>query len=70
MFIADKIYATTDPELRAVAANQTLAKWRFEGRGPKYFKAGSKVLYRGRDLNLWIESQLVATSDQPAEAVA
>lgn len=27
-------------------APQTLARWRSEGRGPKFFKVGGKILYR------------------------
>jgi hypothetical protein len=31
-------------------APQTLARWRCEGRGPKFFKVGGKILYRLADV--------------------
>jgi excisionase family DNA binding protein len=33
----------------------TLAQMRVEQRGPKYFKAGGRVLYRLEDLEEWVE---------------
>jgi Helix-turn-helix domain len=35
----------------------TLATWRYEKRGPVYFKAGRIVLYHPRDLASWLQSQ-------------
>ena len=32
-------------------AKQTLARWRCEGGGPAYVKAGGRVLYRREDLD-------------------
>ena len=68
MFDPDKLYSAQDPALLPLGPYQTLAKWRFEGRGPAFFKLGSKVAYRGSDLNEWLAAQRVATSDQPADA--
>ena len=70
MFDDNEIYLTGAPELLKIAPYSTLAHWRFQGRGPAYFKFGSKVAYRGRDLNDWIEAQRVTTADQPDVAVA
>ena len=39
-------------------ARQTLARWRVEGFGPSYLKAGHRVLYRTGDLRTWIESRV------------
>ena len=52
-------YKTIDPALNAILAPQTLRIWRCKGRGPKYVKIGSRVFYRGGDLNQFIESRLV-----------
>lgn len=42
----------------------TLRLWRAEGRGPRYFRAGQKLVrYRRIDLDQWIQSRLV-TSEQ------
>lgn len=41
-----------------------LRLWRSEGKGPRYFKAGMKLIrYRRADLDAWIEARLV-TSEQ------
>ena len=38
-----------------------LRLWRSEGRGPRYFKAGEKLVrYRRADLDSWIEARLSA----------
>ena len=58
-FDEQSFYKTTDPALTAILAPQTLRLWRCKGRGPKYVKLGSRVFYRGGDLNQFIESRLV-----------
>lgn len=38
-----------------------LRLWRAEGTGPRYFKAGEKLVrYRRADLDAWIEARLSA----------
>ena len=38
-----------------------LRLWRSEGRGPRHFKAGEKLVrYRRADLDAWIEARLSA----------
>jgi predicted DNA-binding transcriptional regulator AlpA len=38
-----------------------LRLWRSEGKGPRHFKAGEKLVrYRRADLDLWIEARLSA----------
>ena len=36
---------------------QTLANWRTEGKGPKYIKAGRKVLYKIKDVERFENSK-------------
>jgi excisionase family DNA binding protein len=36
-------------------APRTLQRWRQLGRGPKYVRAGRRVLYRKRDLDDWLD---------------
>lgn len=62
MFDDDRLYLTNDPALKAIGPYSTLAHWRSEGRGPKFIKLGSKVAYRGRDLNEWLAAQTVETA--------
>lgn len=57
----DQFYSPQSPELRQVAAVQTLARWRSEGRGPAYHKAGAKVLYLGADVLSWLAAGRVQT---------
>ena len=38
-------------------AKITLAIWRCEGRGPRYRKLGSRVLYDARDVSEWLDSR-------------
>ena len=59
MFQDNRLYLTSDPELQAIGPYSTLAHWRSEGRGPTYVKLGSKVAYRGSDLNAWLASRAV-----------
>lgn len=48
----------------------TLARWRVEGRGPRYRKHGTRIYYRKSDLDLWSETQArESTSDPGPEAV-
>jgi hypothetical protein len=36
-----------------------LRLWRSEGKGPRFFRAGEKLIrYRGADLDSWIEARL------------
>ena len=59
MFGDDKFYFTDHTALLALAPYSTMAHWRSEGRGPAYVKIGSRVAYRGADLNAWLKSRRV-----------
>lgn len=50
------IYGESQPLLR---------KLRMEGRGPRFIRRGSKILYRRSDLEEYYKGRLVRTSDQP-----
>ena len=40
-------------------SDAALRLWRSEGRGPRFFRAGQKLIrYRRADLDLWIEARL------------
>lgn len=42
----------------------SLRLWRSENRGPRYFRAGEKLVrYRIRDLNEWVEARLSAPAE-------
>lgn len=57
----DFYYRPSAPELRQLAAVQTFARWRHEGKGPAYVKSGSRILYYGADLLAWLEARKIAT---------
>lgn len=43
----------------------TLATWRTEGRGPRYFKVGArKVRYRTDDIESWLEDNAHTSTTQ------
>lgn len=44
---------------------QTLRKYRMSGRGPRYTKVGSKILYRRVDVDAWLDSNTVDNTAQP-----
>ena len=67
MFDDDKLYLAGDPALLVLGRPSTLAHWRSEGRGPAYLKLGSRVAYRGSELNRWLGARTVRpTDDQQA----
>ena len=36
-------------------SERTLERWRLEGVGPAYIKAGRRVLYRREDVECWLD---------------
>ncbi|MFT3797182.1 helix-turn-helix transcriptional regulator [Microbacterium sp.] len=49
----------------------TLARWAGEGSGPKFRKAGGRVLYRRSDVLAWLDSlEAGGSADQPIAASA
>ncbi len=42
----------------------TLTKWRHFKKGPRYFKDGRIILYHQKDVQQYLETGLVRTSDQ------
>jgi len=58
---AEQYYRPSAPELRQIAAEQTLAAWRHKGRGPAYTMSGARVLYKGADLLAWLDANRVVT---------
>ena len=69
-FDPDRYYRTSDPALAIVATKQTLAQWRYLGRGPTYVRLGHRILYRGSDLNAWIDKHIVKPTADQDEAAA
>ena len=66
MFDPQKLYLARDPDLLALVPYSTLAHWRSEGKGPAFIKLGSKVAYKGADLNAWLASRTVRPAAEAA----
>lgn len=69
-FQDNEVYRPSDDAMRLIATKGTLAVWRHERRGPKYIRLGGRVLYRGSDLNAWLDERVVETDplrDTPPE---
>jgi len=43
----------------------TLQVWRCQGKGPRYIKSGSKVIYRLRDINAYLDSRTRKSTADP-----
>ena len=39
-----------------------MAKWRCDATGPPFIRFGGRILYKGSDLNEWLESHRVETA--------
>jgi hypothetical protein len=59
LFDDKRNYILGDLELEIIGDRDKLAQWRHKGLGPTYYKLGRKVVYRGSDLNAWVEAQRV-----------
>lgn len=58
-FDPDRYYRTNDPELAMIATRGTLSQWRHRGEGPRYIRFGNRVLYKGSELNKWLDDHEV-----------
>ena len=54
-------YEANASELDLIGQPQTRARWRSEGKGPEYMKAGGRVIYSGKDVLDWLEARRVKT---------
>jgi hypothetical protein len=54
-FDDNRHYVLGDPELLLIGDREKLAQWRHRNVGPPYFKLGRKIIYCGKDLNVWAE---------------
>ena len=58
--MGEKFVTDSDLEAMRIVKRQTLAKWRMQGRGPKYFKLpGGAIRYRMSDVENWISAAAV-----------
>jgi hypothetical protein len=62
IFESKRSYVLGDVELELLGDRDKLAQWRHKGMGPAYYRLGRKIVYRGHDLNHWMESHRVDPS--------
>jgi hypothetical protein len=53
----DTLITRSDLPTYIPIAVSTWAKWAVTGAGPKFLKLGSKVAYRVRDIQSWLDEQ-------------
>ena len=58
-FENNRSYLLGDFELEIIGDREKLGQWRHKGVGPAYYKLGRKIVYRGADLNAWVEANRV-----------
>ena len=58
-FQDSKLYDSAAVQEATGLSYTALAKWRHYGRGPAFLKLGTRVVYRGADLNEWLDNQRV-----------
>ncbi len=46
----------------------TLARWRYEGRGPVFLKIGKAIRYRQADVDAWLANQVFPSTAAVAES--
>ena len=59
-------YLTPDElsrRLRGAISVRTLANWRTQGQGPKYTKAGGRILYPLAEVMRWEQARTVSGTD-------
>ena len=59
LFEQNRNYLPGDPELDLIGDRTKLAQWRHKNTGPAYYKLGRKIIYRGADLNAWVDANRV-----------
>jgi predicted DNA-binding transcriptional regulator AlpA len=62
MFDANKLYDQAEVAKALGKSEAWAERSRWDGSGPKFVKIGRKVMYRGIDLNAWIESRVCAST--------
>jgi len=59
----EAMYASDHPALDVLGKPQTRARKRHEGKGCRFIKVGSRVVYRGSDVLGYLERSTIETSE-------
>lgn len=64
---AERILSTAEVAKWIGVSENTMRFWRWDGRGPKWFKIGAKIVkYRESDVVAWINEQYDAANPNSA----
>lgn len=67
----ENIYFTTTEAAKYVrCSSRTLEAFRLGGTGPKFVKAGRRVLYRVSDLESWLQAQTFQSTSEAEAALS
>ncbi len=66
MGVLHALLTTSDAVPVAGVAVKTLENWRSDGKGPRFIKAGRKVLYDPADIATWKEANRFCSTSQAA----
>ena len=62
----DRTFSTDELAERYHTSPRTIADWRYKGRGPLWFMAGGRALYREADVLAWEAAQVEAQAAKRA----
>lgn len=62
MFNATKLYSQTEVAQTLGKSEAWAERSRWDGSGPKFVKIGRKVMYRGSDLNNWLDERVCSST--------
>ena len=66
MYLQNLMTANTTAEMLCVT-NNTLAKWRISGGGPKFITIGRRIAYDPADVTEWVDARRFSSTTE-AEA--
>ena len=55
----DRFLSPRQVELEYEISTHTLQHWRYQGRGPAYYKLGSRVRYLRSELEAWLRGHRI-----------
>ncbi len=66
--LAERVFDTVAAAALVGVKPGTLEVWRCKGIGPRFVKSGSRVVYRLRDINEYLESRTRSSTADPGPA--
>jgi hypothetical protein len=66
----DELLTPDQTSAKVKIAKQTLARWRVEGRGPRFLRLGNRIFYRPGDLEAWLATCVFSSTSEADQAAA